>query len=177
MTIAKNKMVSIDYTLTDTEGNIIDSSKNEGPLEYLHGNGNLIPGLEAQLEGKSAGDTFAAVIAPQDAYGEYNEKLIMEVPRSQFDSSMPIEIGMKFQADTSGGQTIVKVTKITDDTITIDGNHDLAGKTLHFDINVVSVRDATPEEMTPHSGCSGGCNSCGSGCGESEEECCGGCCH
>jgi len=180
MTITKNKMVSIDYTLKDAEGTIIDSSKDAGPLEYLHGNGNLIPGLESQLEGKTAGDKFSAVVAPKDAYGEYDEKLLMEVPRTQFDSSAPIEVGMRFQADTAGGPTVVKVTKVTEDKITIDANPDLAGKTLYFDVSVVSVRDATPEELTPHGGCSGSCGNCGGGCGEgecgeSEEGCCGNC--
>ena len=179
MTITKNKIVSIDYTLKDETGTVIDSSKNSSPLEYLHGNGNLIPGLEAQLEAKSAGEKISAVVAPKDAYGEYDQKLVIEVPRTQFDSKTPIEIGMQFQADTAGGPTIVKVTKIENDTVTIDANHELAGKTLYFDVNIVDVRNATPEELSPHS-CGDGCSSCGGGCcdsdGECEEGCSSGCC-
>ncbi|MCR5289516.1 MAG: peptidylprolyl isomerase [Treponema sp.] len=171
MTIAKDKMVSINYTLKDDEGTVIDSS-NGTPLEYLHGNGNLIPGLEVQLEGKAPGDKFAAIVAPKDAYGEYDEKLVLEVPRNQFDSEVPIEIGMRFQADTTSGPTIVRVTKITEDKVTVDANHDLAGKTLHFDIEVVTVRDATEEELTPQSSCGGGCGGCGGGC---DSGCGGGC--
>jgi FKBP-type peptidyl-prolyl cis-trans isomerase SlyD len=177
MTVTKNKVVSIDYTLKDASGTVIDSSKDTGPLEYLHGNGNLIPGLESQLEGKAVGDKFSAVIEPKDAYGEYDDKLVVKVPRTQFDSNTPITTGMQFQADTAGGPTVVKVTEVTDDTITVDANHDLAGKTLYFDINVLGVRDATEEELTPHSSCSGSCGSCGSGCcGSDEGECSDGCC-
>lgn len=163
--IEKNKMVKIHYTLTDTEGKQIDSSAGKEPLEYLHGNGNLINGLEAELEGKNPGDTFTVTISPKDAYGEYDDNLIVEVPREQFDSDAPIEVGMKFQAGTAGGPMIVTVTKVTDTTITVDGNHELAGKTLVFKVEVVDVRDATEEELNPPScGCGGGCESCGGGC-------------
>ncbi len=168
MTISKDKMVSIDYVLKDDAGTVIDSSKDTGPLEYLHGNGNLIPGLESQLEGRSAGEFFTAVVQPADAYGEYDKKLVLQVPRNQFDSDAPIEIGMRFQADTNAGPTIVRVTAVSEDTVTVDANHELAGKTLHFDVTVKGVRDATEEELTPQScgGCGGGCGGCGGGCGD-----------
>lgn len=164
MIITKDKVVSIDYTLKDESGTVIDTSKNSTPLEYVHGCGRLIPGLEKQLEGKTDGDSFSAVIEPKEAYGEYDESLLIKVPRKNFDASSEIKIGMQFQASTPGGPAIVKVTEVTDDTVTVDANHDLAGKTLYFDVKVVSVRDATPEELNPHSGCGGSCGECG-GCG------------
>ena len=165
MNITTNKVVKIHYTLTGDDGKVIDSSDGGEPLEYMHGYGNLIPGLERELEGKAKGDKLHADIAPRDAYGEYDEKLVAEVPRTQFDVSTPIEIGQQFQAETATGTAIVTVTKITDDTVTVDANHELAGKTLHFDVEVVDIRDAFPEELPQEpSGCSGNCTSCGVGC-------------
>lgn len=196
MKIELNKVVAIDYVLTDDDGKELDSSKMTGPLEYLHGRNNLIPGLESQLEGKNPGDKFTAVVAAKDAYGEYDPRLAVEVPKSQFDTSLPLEVGMKFQAETNGGFTIVTITKISDETVTVDANHELAGKTLHFEVEVKDVREATPEQIERGSlatgcGCGGGCGgNCGEGgcggegCGEGgcggEGECscgggCGGC--
>lgn len=181
MKITKDKVVQIDYILKDDEGRLLDSSKEGKPLEYLHGNNNLIPGLERELEGKEPGDSIVAVVAPKDAYGEYNDKLIVDVPRNQFDSDLSIDAGMQFQADTASGPMIVRVIKIAGDTITVDGNHELAGKTLHFNIKIVNVRDATPEELQPsEGGCGGECGSCGGSChgeeGSCENDCEGGCC-
>lgn len=177
MKIEKDKMVQIHYTLKDDDGNQLDTSVGNEPLEYLHGNGNLIPGLEIQLEGKEPGQKFTAVIEPKDAYGEYDEKMIVEVPRNQFDSELPIQEGMAFQADTPEGPMIVRVIKVTEETVTVDGNHELAGKTLHFDVEVVNVREATEDDLKPQSGC--GCGNCGGDCGEGEGGCgCeGGCCN
>lgn len=180
MKIEKDKWVAIHYTLTDETGKQIDSSVNGAPLGYVHGRGYLIQGLENELEGKSAGDKFKAVIQPELGYGTYDERMVAEINRDQFDSSMGIEIGMQFQVMTPGGPAIVRVVKIDGDKITIDGNHELAGKVLTFDVEVVEVRDATEEELNPR-GCGGcgGCGSeggcggdCGSGCGEG----CGGDC-
>lgn len=177
MKITKDAVVQIHYTLTGEDGQTFDTSRNGEPLEYLHGNGNLINGLEEQLEGKEPGDRFTAVVAPKDAYGEYDERLVVKVPRNQFDSDMPIEVGMRFQADTVGGPMIVTVTNVTDDTITVDGNHALAGKTLHFAVDVVDVREATPEELMPKSHGCGGCGGgCGGSCGDDDSCGCGGGC-
>lgn len=165
MNIEKDKMVKIHYTLTDTDGKVLDSSRNGDPIEYLHGTGNLISGLENELEGKKSGDKIHAVIKPEDAYGEYDEKLLIEVPRSQFDSGAKIEVGQQFQANSAGGAMIVTVKKVTDDKITIDGNHELAGKTLCFDVDVVDVRDATEEELKQAQG------GCGCGCGDDDCDC------
>lgn len=175
MKIENNKMVKIHYTLKDSDGNEIDSSVGKEALEYLHGVGMLIPGMERALEGKEKGDKFSATIEAKDGYGEYNEAYIAEVPRDRFDTTAEIEVGQKFQAETPTGPMLVTVTKVTDSTITIDGNHELAGKSLYFDVEVVDVRDATPEEIQPYEfsggGCGGSCSSCGFGCGG-----CGGCC-
>lgn len=171
MIIEKDRVVSIDYTLKDKDGTVIDTSKNSTPLEYMHGRGSLIPGLEKELDGKKAGDAITAVIEPKDAYGEYDESLVIKVPRSQFDPGIEIKEGMQFQASTPGGPAIVTVTSVTADEVTVDANHELAGKTLYFDVNVVSVREATEDELNPPSGgCGGGCSGCGS-----EGGCSGGC--
>jgi FKBP-type peptidyl-prolyl cis-trans isomerase SlyD len=172
MNISQNKMVKIHYTLTDTDGKELDSSRNGDPIEYLHGNGNLISGLESELEGKTEGDKVHAVIQPKDAYGEYDEKLLIEVPRSQFDSDAKIEVGQQFQANATGDAMIVTVKKVTDDKITIDGNHELAGKTLCFDVDVIGVRDATEEEIAhANEGCGCGCEDCDGECDEEEGNC------
>ena len=177
MEIEEQKMVKIHYTLKDIDGNQLDSSVGGEPLEYMHGIGALIPGLEQELTGKKAGDKFHAEIEPALGYGEYDEALVAEVPKSQFDANFPIEVGQQFQVDTATGPMIVKVTKVTDDKITVDGNHELAGKKLFFDVEVVDVRDATEEELEPFvndsCSCSGGCSGC-SGCG-SAGGCGGGC--
>jgi len=169
MQIAKDKVVTINYSLKDDEGKLLDASTKTDPLQYVHGNGNLLTKLEEALEGKNPGDKISVLILAKDGYGEYDEKLIVEVPRSQFDTSVPIEVGMKFQAETPMGPQIVTVEKTTDESITINGNHELAGKNLHFDIEVMEVRDATEEELKQSSGCG-----CGCGC-ESDDECEGNC--
>lgn len=170
MKIEQNKMVKIHYTLKDDEGNTIDSSIGKEALEYLHGFGMLIPGMERELENHEKGDKFTTVIEPKDGYGEYNPQYVVDVPRDRFDTDAKIEVGMKFQADTPTGAMLVTVTKVSDDTITIDSNHELAGKTLHFEVEVVDVRDATEAELAPYTN-AGGCGSCG-GCGGGS---CGGC--
>lgn len=172
MKIEKNKMVKIHYTLKDDNGELIDSSIGKEALEYLHGVGMLIPGMEMQLEGKEKGEKFSAVIEPKNAYGEYNPQYVVDVPRDRFDVESEIQVGQKFQAETPAGPMLVTVTKVTPENITIDSNHELAGKTLHFDVEVVDVRDATEEETAPYEntgGCSGSCGSCG-GC-SSQEDC------
>lgn len=174
MKIEKNKWVSIHYTLTDDEGNTLDSSVGREPLGYLHGNGYLISGLERELEGKKAGDKFSVKISPKDGYGEYNKALVLDVNRSQFDTDQEIEVGMQFQVMTPAGATIVTVKAVGPEKITIDGNHELAGKNLNFDVEVVEVREPTKDELNPHScsGCCGEEGGCDGGCGS---DCCGGC--
>ncbi len=147
MKIEKDKVVTIDYTLTDDHGTVLDSSKGHQPLAYLHGNGNLIPALEHSLEGKSVGNHIDVAIAPADAYGEWEQERVKEIPRSQFSGVEEIEVGMQFSARGNEGEHTVTVTKVSPDIITVDANHPLAGKTLHFDVTVVDVRHATDDEL------------------------------
>jgi FKBP-type peptidyl-prolyl cis-trans isomerase SlyD len=147
MQVAKNKVVSIDYKLTDGSGKMIDSSENHGPLLYIQGTGNLIPGLEKELEGKTAGDHLKVTIPAKDGYGERNDSLCQSVPKSQFESTEALEIGMQFEVETEEGELVVSVTKIEGDMVTVDGNHPLAGVELHFDVTIKAVRDASAEEL------------------------------
>jgi FKBP-type peptidyl-prolyl cis-trans isomerase SlyD len=148
MQITKNKVVAIDYTLTDEEGEVLDSSRGSVPLEYLHGADNIIPGLERELEGKAAGDTLEVTVAPELAYGLYQDGLEQVVSRKMFDKPDDLEVGISFHAQTDSGPRVFTITEIDGDQITIDGNHPLAGLTLRFDVTVVGVRDATPDEIT-----------------------------
>ncbi|GAB3288770.1 FKBP-type peptidyl-prolyl cis-trans isomerase [Parahaliea aestuarii] len=146
--IGDNAVVSIHYTLTDAEGNQLDSSQGSEPLVYLHGNGNLIPGLENALVGKASGDELNVALAPADGYGEPLPQLVQEVDRSIFQGVESIEPGMAFQSqDPQGNAQRVVVTAVEGDTITIDANHPLAGVELHFEVQVVDVRPGTDEEI------------------------------
>ncbi len=172
MQISEGSVVSIDYSLKDDEGVLIDQSQPGHPLVYLHGYQNIIPGLEAQLEGKSAGDTVEASVAPVDGYGEYNSALEQELPRDRFQGVEELSVGMQFQAGTEQGPVSVRITKVEGDLVTVDGNHPLAGKHLNFSVNIQEVRAGTEEEKAQGHVQSGGC--CGggdeSGCGCEEPE-------
>jgi FKBP-type peptidyl-prolyl cis-trans isomerase SlyD len=148
MEIGKDKVVSIDYTLTGAEGNVLDSSQGRGPLAYLHGNNNIIPGLESALQGKAQGDQVTVSIPPEQAYGLQDPKMVQVVPRSAFQGAPTITAGMQFQGQTQAGPRVITVTKVEGDNITIDANHPLAGQTLNFDVKVIDVRDATQEELS-----------------------------
>lgn len=168
MVVTKDKMIAISYTLKGDDGNTIDTSVGGEPLAYLHGQGYLLPKLEEALEGKAVGDKVSVVLEPKDGYGEYDEKLVVEVPKSQFDTSVPIEVGMQFQANTPAGPQIVTVTEVTDTGVKINANHELAGKTLHFDVEIVDIHEPTEEDLKK---LSGGCN-CGGDCdGECGDDC------
>lgn len=148
MKIAKDAVVTIDYTLTDEHGKVLDSSIGQEPLTYLHGAGNLIPGLESQLEGKSKGDEVKISVPPAEAYGDRDERKVLTVAREQFSGVDKLEVGMQFTAGGGQGEYIVTVTRIEGDTVTVDANHPLAGRTLNFDVRVVDVRNATPDELS-----------------------------
>jgi FKBP-type peptidyl-prolyl cis-trans isomerase SlyD len=148
MNIQKNKVVGIDYKLTDGSGKVIDSSSEHGPLYYIQGAGSLIPGLEAELEGKKSGDHLEVKISAKDGYGELDNSLCQTVPRAQFESTEGLEIGMQFEVETEQGELVVTVTKIEGESVTVDGNHPLAGIDLHFDVTVKEVREATKEELS-----------------------------
>jgi len=148
MKIAPNKVATLHYTLKDDKGALIESSVGNEPLAYIHGTGNLIPGLEEKLEGKQAGDKLSAVIKPEDAYGERDEEMIEVVEKAEFDAGEELEVGKEFQYDDEDGNVFhVRIVKIEGDKVTVDGNHPLAGQTLAFDVEVVAVRDATAEEL------------------------------
>ena len=148
MTIKENSAVSFHYTLTDDDGQQLDSSAGKEPLAYLHGAGNIIPGLESALEGKSVGDTMVVDVTAAEGYGEIQKELIQEVPRASFQGVDEIEVGMQFEAQTGEGGTVpVTVVAVTDEIVTVDGNHPLAGKNLHFDVTIEDVRDASAEEL------------------------------
>lgn len=148
MLIAANKAVSIDYTLTNDAGEVIDSSADGAPLVYLHGAGNIISGLEKALEGKQGGDQIQVTIEPQDAYGEYSPELVATLNRAMFEGVDELEVGMQFHASgPDGGMQIVTIRDVEGDDVIVDGNHPLAGQRLNFDVKVVNVRDASEEEV------------------------------
>lgn len=146
MNIGKRKVVTIDYKLTDEDGEVLDSSDEGKPLRYLHGAGNLIEGLEDALEGKVAGDKVQVSLPPDRAYGARDEELVQDVPRQNFPEG-EVEVGMQFRAQGEGESRIITVVAVDDEKVTIDANHPLAGMTLAFDVNVLDVRDATIEEL------------------------------
>ena len=147
MKIEKNKVVAIDYTLKDNAGTVIDTSEGREPLAYIHGIGALIPGLEEELLGKGVGEKLNVSIPPEKAYGVRNEKLLQEVPKSNFANVPDIKAGMQFQAQSEQGDIIVTVVEVKEETIFVDGNHPLAGVTLNFAVEVKEVRDPSPEEL------------------------------
>ena len=148
MTIKENSAVSFHYTLTDDDGQQLDSSAGKEPLAYLHGAGNIIPGLENALTGKAVGDSMSVAVSAAEGYGEVQNELIQDVPRTSFQGVDEIEVGMQFEAQTGQGGTVpVTVTAVSDETVTVDGNHPLAGKNLNFDVSIEAVRDATEEEL------------------------------
>ena len=147
MQISKNSVVTLNYTLTNDQGEILDESQ-DGSFLYMHGAGGIIPGLESLLEGKSASDTFTAHIEPADGYGERDDSMVQVVPRDMFDKEHPIEEGIQFHAESPEGDMLtVTVTKVEGDEITVDGNHPLAGIPLNFDIKITDIREASAEEI------------------------------
>ena len=146
MQIADHCVVSFHYTLTDDAGAVIDSSSGREPLAYLHGAGNIVPGLEEALGGRAAGDRFQVAVAPEQGYGVHHAGLVQQVPAAAFAGVDKVEVGMEFHAQGPQGPIAVMVTAVDGETVTIDGNHPLAGKTLHFDIEITSVRASTEEE-------------------------------
>lgn len=147
MLIALNSVVGMHYTLTGADGKTIDSSEGRDPLEYLHGAGNIVPGLEKELAGKKVGDKFDVKVSAEEGYGKRREEMVQQIPKSAFKADGEIKIGMRFQAQTPNGAMIFEVTKIEGDTVTADGNHPLADQELNFAIEITSIREATKEEL------------------------------
>ena len=147
MTITTGSVVLFDYTLTDDDKEIIDSSREEGALAYLHGEGQIVNGLEKAMEGKKAGDTFKVSVSPEEGYGLPDASKIAVVTADQIEGGEELEEGMQLEASNEEGEQIVVVSKIEGDRITLDGNHPLAGMTLHFDVTIREVRTASAEEI------------------------------
>jgi FKBP-type peptidyl-prolyl cis-trans isomerase SlyD len=145
--ISADKVVLIHYTLKDDAGAVIDSSAGGEPLAYIQGHGNLVVGLEKALEGKQDGSQVVVSVSPEEGYGKFDAKLIQRVPKRAMQGAGEIKKGMQFQARTDEGMRLFTVTGMMGDMVTLDGNHPLADKTLNFDVQVVSVRDATQEEL------------------------------
>lgn len=146
MRIADNSVASFHYTLTNDAGEVLDSSDGREPLAYLHGAGNIVPGLEREMAGHSAGDKFKVDVEPEHGYGSYIDELVQVVPRQSFEGVSDLAVGMQFQAQTQQGPIAVVVTDIEGDEVTVDGNHPLAGERLHFAVEIVDVREASEEE-------------------------------
>jgi len=145
--IGKNAVVSINYTLTNDAGEVMDTSEGREPLTYLHGSNNLIPGLEKEMEGKSPGQDFKVTIPPAEAYGESNPELVQTLSKEMFKGVDNVEPGMGFTAQGPQGEQNIVVTAVDGDQVTVDANHPMAGKTLHFAVEIVDVRDASEEEI------------------------------
>lgn len=147
-TIANGKVVNLIYSLKNDQGEVLDRADGDAPFTYLHGGQQIVPGLENALEGLKVGDKKKVKVAPAEGYGELNPELKLTVNKSQFPSKVDLEPGMQFEAHTPDGHGVVfTVEAIEGDQVKIDGNHPLAGQTLHFDVEVLSMRDATAEEQ------------------------------
>ncbi|QDI04174.1 MULTISPECIES: FKBP-type peptidyl-prolyl cis-trans isomerase [Xanthomonas translucens group] len=146
MEIANGLVATIHYTLTDDAGEVIDQSSPDNPLSYLHGAGNIVPGLENALTGKRSGERVQVDVIPDEGYGPRHDQLQQEVPRSSFPDAESLAAGMQFQAQTDQGPLLVTVVDVGPELVTIDGNHPLAGQVLHFAVEVAGVREATEQE-------------------------------
>jgi len=147
MQIAARTVAAFHYTLTDDQGQVIDSSEGREPLTYLHGTGQIVPGLEKAMAGRQAGDQFKVDVSPEEGYGVRHAELTQEVPKEAFQGVEDLQPGMQFQGRGPQGAINVTVTKVEGNTVTVDGNHPLAGQTLHFAIEVTQVREASEEEL------------------------------
>lgn len=149
MQVADQRVVTLAYTLRDAEGQVLDQADAREPFAYLHGRKSIIPGLERALDGANAGEKQQVTLEPADAYGERSEQLVQVVGRDRFDTQAPLEVGMEFQArNAEGAVHSVRITRLEGDEVTVDANHPLAGVTLHFDVEILAVREATEEELT-----------------------------
>lgn len=147
MLVSLHKVVHLHYTLTNDEGDVLDSSRGDEPLAYIHGMGNIISGLEDALAGRGVGDRFQVSVPPEAAYGLRDDELVQIVPKSSFQGVQEILPGMQFRAESADGLQLVTVLQVEGDEVTLDGNHPMAGMTLNFDVEVTEIRDATPAEI------------------------------
>ncbi|SFV87276.1 FKBP-type peptidyl-prolyl cis-trans isomerase SlyD [hydrothermal vent metagenome] len=148
MTVKKDKVVEMHYTLKNDNGDIIDTSKGQEPMPFLQGHGNVVPGLEKAIEGLKKGDTCDVAVEAKDAYGEFHAEAVQEIPMEALQEVPDLKVGMELQSqDENGNPFIVIVKKIEGETVTVDANHPLAGQTLHFSVSIEGVRDATENEL------------------------------
>lgn len=158
MKITKNVVIKLHYAVSDSEGTLIDSSYDHEPLAVIQGSGYLIPGLESALDGREAGDKFEVDVKAEDAYGERFDGYVQTVPKEVMQGIEDLQVGTQLRATTEEGEQTVIVIDVTDDEITVDGNHPLAGIDLSFDVEVLEVREATEEEIAHgHVHSEGGC--------------------
>ncbi len=149
MKIEQNSVVTINYTLKNAGGEIIDKSEAGEPLGYIHGHGNLVPGLERAIEGRQAGDSFDVVVSAEDGYGPRRPEAVVEIPRGQLPGGAEPEVGMQLMAGSpEGGAMPLTLIAIGEEFVTADANHPLAGQELHFSIAIATVRSATEEELS-----------------------------
>jgi FKBP-type peptidyl-prolyl cis-trans isomerase SlyD len=149
MKVENGKVVTMHYTLKNDAGVVVDSSEGKDPLPFLQGHGNIIPGLETALEGCTVGDKLDVSVEPEEAYGLRIQDAIQQIPSSALQGVDNVTVGMQLQSqDEQGNPFVVVVTKIEEETITVDANHPLAGETLHFSVSIESIRDAQEEEIS-----------------------------
>lgn len=181
MKVEQNKMVAVDYKLT-VDGQVADQSMPGQPLEFIFGTGMLLPKFEEAILGKEPGEKAAFTLSAEDGYGEYHPEALVDLPKTIFmvDGKLAEDIlfvGSQVpMADAQGNRMMGVIREVGEQTVKMDFNHPMAGKTLNFEVEVVSVRDVTPEDLAPKGGCSCGCEDCGSDCGDHSEGCdCGHC--
>jgi FKBP-type peptidyl-prolyl cis-trans isomerase SlyD len=146
--IGPDTFVTLAYTLYDEDGDVLDSADAESPLSYLHGYGQIVPGLERAIEGMVRGSERSVVVVPEDGYGEYDPEAVLEVDRSEFPVPGDVSVGDQFLAEGEDGETVpMTVLEVSDDACVVDTNHPLAGETLHFQVTVLDVRPATDREL------------------------------
>ncbi len=174
MTIQDEKVVSLTYVL-EVDGQVKDQATEENPLEFIFGLGYLLPKFEENIKGKSVGDTFEFVLSPTDGYGVYDKQAVVELPKNIFEIDGKIQDHLLFEGNVipmmnkAGGVIPGKVVAVSGETVTMDFNHELAGKELHFTGKVAAIRDATEKELTDglhgERACTHDCSSCSGGCG------------
>lgn len=147
ITIEEGRVVQLSYRIVDQNGRVLDERTPEQPYEYIHGHSQVVPPVERAVHGRTAGFTCEVSVAPRDAYGDYNPGLVIDIPRSNFPSSVEVKVGMKFNTTDPEGRTLaVRVIEAGESVITVDGNHPLAGLDLIFEVKVLNVREASPAE-------------------------------
>ncbi len=147
MQISEGKVVTFEYTVVDAQGQLIENSRDTAPMQYLHGEGRIVHGLEAALESKSAGDTFSITLEPAQAYGERDDSLIHSFTREELAGLGDLKVGMQLQAGDSSEKRILTVSKIEEGKVIMDENHPLAGQQVSFDVTITDVRNASEDEL------------------------------